>query len=73
MERMSFDEAMSKLEDILDDLEANSDKMDPDEVEKAIRDDTILISVMFANNDRRSGKIEKLLLGIVKKRKKGAH
>ncbi len=35
---MSFDEAMSKLEDILDDLEANSDKMDPDEVEKKIEE-----------------------------------
>ena len=36
MEQLSFDEAMSKLETILDDLEANGEKMNPDEMENKI-------------------------------------
>ena len=36
MEQMNFDEAMSKLEGILDNLEANGEQMNPEEVEAKI-------------------------------------
>lgn len=36
MEQLNFDEAMNKLETILDTLEAEGDKMDPNELEKKI-------------------------------------
>ncbi len=37
-ENLNFDTAMSKMEAILDDLEANSDKMDPEEVENKLKE-----------------------------------
>lgn len=37
-ENLNFDTAMSKMESILDDLEANSDKMTPEEVESKLKE-----------------------------------
>ena len=37
-ENLNFDTAMSKMESILDDLEANSDKLTPEEVENKLKE-----------------------------------
>lgn len=37
-ENLNFDTAMSKMEAILDDLEANSEKMSPEEVENKLKE-----------------------------------